>query len=342
MRNCTPLSLYEEVGSAAARRLREIESGHPSLVATIGKMRDFLWKYQAAPLFVIGLTAEALLSIKRDSYGDGDVAGGISKFRLPYPTMILDFPEGIAPFETEEPFLLFIDTLDEGKYYVEKLCTWKGRRRYLEKLSAREPRLEELRRQDKDDLGLWEAAAFILTVDEVLGHPSVLPNSELVRDCQVPADPQWHVTSYCAFSVCAPKGGCIRTPECSRNRKEVKLNLAALDAVISYINLPDRYLVKVTHERTDREKRLAGKGRVPSFSKKEMHVVLNHSQVREIVAASEAGSGHHSTLPHQRRGHWRELRADRFKEKGRIWVRPTDINKGLTVKVKKSIYEVVS
>lgn len=78
-----------------------------------------------------------------------------------------------------------------------------------------------------------------------------------------------------------------------------------------------------------------------NFNKKPAHIVLDHSQVREIIVASHGGT-HASPLPHQRRGHWRQLRADCFKEKKMIWVRPADINKGLAIRVGKNTYEVVN
>jgi hypothetical protein len=64
--------------------------------------------------------------------------------------------------------------------------------------------------------------------------------------------------------------------------------------------------------------------------------------VKEIIAAAAAGPGHRLPLPHPRCGHWRALRANRFREQGRARVRPADINNGLQVRVKKSVYEVIS
>jgi hypothetical protein len=113
--------------------------------------------------------------------------------------------------------------------------------------------------------------------------------------------------------------------------------------IIDYINSPERFVVKVTPEKTARELRFSAKGKCRNFTKKQYHIVLDAEQVRDVVRASRGTGGTHaSPLPHSRRGHWRMLKADRFKEKKQIWVRPADINKGMKVTLKKMIYEVIS
>ena len=339
---------YEEIGIAAARSLRWLESSHPSEVRAISNLRDFLNKYQEASLFVVGMTRENIDSLNSETERHEKPEDWVPAFRLPFPSMVLDFPEGICPALGNEPFLLFVDTLGDGTYYVEKLCTRRSCLRWAERIRLTDParslRLQSLAREVVE---LWEVSAFILMLDrQAPDQSSGRYNAEFISDCRTPVEPMWQVKGYSVFSVCKKlKDGGIcssTTPGCRTYRDHADQDASLLHAVLRYINRPDRFLVKVTPEKTAREKRLEAKKRVPSFAKKEMHVVLDHSQVREIVAAASAGSGHLSPLPHQRRGHWRELRADRFKEKGLVWVRPADINKGLTVKVKKSVYQVVS
>lgn len=88
---------YEEVGIAAARSLRWFESTHPSLVRATSNIRDFLRKYQEAALFVVGMTRESIVSLNSETEQYQGPESWVKAFRLPYPTMILDFPEGICP-----------------------------------------------------------------------------------------------------------------------------------------------------------------------------------------------------------------------------------------------------
>lgn len=79
-----------------------------------------------------------------------------------------------------------------------------------------------------------------------------------------------------------------------------------------------------------------------SFNKHPRHIVLDYSQVKEIYERRNEKTGTHSSpLPHERRGHWRQLKSDRFKEKKTVWVRPADINKGLSFTRGNRVYEVV-
>ncbi len=108
---------------------------------------------------------------------------------------------------------------------------------------------------------------------------------------------------------------------------------------INYINHPMSYTVRETRADTPQSARA-----IDREINKPVHIVLDHSQVKEL---RQAGDGNHSSpLPHERRGHWRILRAERYKQKGKIWVRPADVNKGMTWEVEtstgKRFYEVIN
>jgi len=72
----------------------------------------------------------------------------------------------------------------------------------------------------------------------------------------------------CRINSCTDK-----TRICRSALELLECNALFLYKVLFYISLPSRYLVKVTQERTDRGKRLAKKGRIPNFSKKETHIL---------------------------------------------------------------------
>ncbi|MHB8880376.1 MAG: hypothetical protein ACYC69_02580 [Thermodesulfovibrionales bacterium] len=109
---------------------------------------------------------------------------------------------------------------------------------------------------------------------------------------------------------------------------------------MAYINAPMNYIVREGMPLTKFEQRRKDKAVKPFFSKKDLHIVLDHSQVKVLMP--ESGNGHHaSPVPHERRGHWRQLRAERFREKKTVWVRPADINTGLKWEKSGRTYEVI-
>ena len=103
--------------------------------------------------------------------------------------------------------------------------------------------------------------------------------------------------------------------------------------------------MRETEDLTPREQRLKKKAVKPFFAKHPRHIVLKYEQVKEIVARDgekeKADRSKRSPLPHERRGHWRMLSADRFKEKRSVWVRPTDVGKGMKVRIGHRTYEVI-
>lgn len=334
---------YETVGTRAVQNVREWEATPGVKQEFVSCGRRFIKKYESAPLFVIGIEAEVLTSLLREL--QGRAAEVFSNFRLPFPAMVFDFPEG-PDTRQPDPCVMFVDTIAENRYYIEVLRTKESQAKRLERFTESDRAAGGVN-EIPHGQELGEVVAIILDVDPLNPEQSHWCYShEYVSDCQVHVEPNYDVPSYCTFSTCSPPGGTcgIKTMGCRALGQTADLVVIMLCVVLNYINRPDRYIVKETPEKTDREKRLAQKGKVPSFSKKERHVVLDHSQVKEIITAASGGScGERGpVLPHQRRGHWRNLTADCFKEKKRVWVRDADINKGLKIAMKKCVYEVVS
>lgn len=176
--------------------------------------------------------------------------------------------------------------MSDGTYYVEKLCTRRGCLRCAEKIRQTDPaRAQRLQALAREVVELWEVSAFVLMLDrEAPDASSVRYNAEFISDCRIPVEPMWQVKGYSIFGDCAhlkDGGSCPAiTPGCRNYTKYADQDTSLLHAVLWYINRPDRYLVKVTPEKTAREKRLEAKKRVLNFAKKEMHVVLDHSRSR--------------------------------------------------------------
>jgi hypothetical protein len=331
---------YEVVGNRISQYIKSLPAGDGSLQK---QLTAFLEKYMKAPLFIIGiddsLYREWLAAKKPDA---------VTEFRLPFPTMVLDFPSGLLQ-KSDNPrmsdsIIIFIDTIKENTYLFEGIRTTEAFSRAFEASSSHEKDAIASAGLTRAEGDVGEAFSFL--VEMVPEESGFIANysCEFIHDCQVPVTALPGITSFAAFSRCQPEGGkcLIKTPLCRMIDSTTNFTVIFIMMVIDYINRPDRFILKVSPEMTDREKRLTAKGKKLSFSKKPAHIVLDHSQVREIIAASRQSTTHASPLPHQRRGHWRQLQADCFKEKKKVWVRPADINKGLTVKIQKNVYEVVS
>lgn len=340
-------SQYEIIGSRIARVQSTTQDS--DLQKNIGL---FLEKYSTAPLFIVGLSTETMVDY-RTRYGNSDEECEMHKnFHLPFPIMLLDFPSGLFPGSTvsglNDQFLMYIETLNDNEYLIEVLRTSEATHKQLKETSQHKKdtilSVPEFKKTlEKTENGAGEAAAFIMKIDRQKGEVYHSYSKEFVYDCQILCEDDPDICMYTNYSECRPNGSIctIKTPICRMQDDSANFGIGLLLMVIDYINRPDRFIIKVTPAVSARELRLKEKGRKYSFNKKQTHIVLDHSQVREIIAASHGGS-HASPLPHQRRGHWRQLKAECFKEKIRVWVRPTDINKGLKIKVKKNVYEVIS
>jgi hypothetical protein len=173
---------------------------------------------------------------------------------------------------------------------------------------------------------------------------SVMPLIPSFFNCQKEFDTtEYDFPTHSVLTKC--KRSCASSSECrffgSRSFNWAERVLS----ILSYINQPHLYIVKesntVTDRETQREKNKNIKKKLPTFYHKARHVVLDYSQVKILHASSTKGGTHASPIPHKRRGHPRTLKADRFKEKKTIQVKPADVNPGLTWSIGKRIYEVI-
>jgi hypothetical protein len=208
-----PLNLaaqYEEIGAAAARILRGYESNPATDPRFLRHFNAFLHKYQTAPLFLVGLQSGDF----RTYFDQQSAENLFAHFRLPYPTMILDFPESLYLNRTD-PCLVFIDTIGEGFYYIEQLRSRKGIRRVWENLTPE----ERLRHPRHDDVELGEGAAVLLRFDPDKPHePACVYSAEFINDCDEPVTPLYWVNGYCTFGHCEYKGG-----DCPRKTRSVRV-----------------------------------------------------------------------------------------------------------------------
>jgi hypothetical protein len=311
----------------------------------------FIKKYTEAPLFIIGVDESNSESFKE--VGESEYADMIKDFRPPYPTMLLDFPAGMNLFGRFMPYsesLVFIDTLGPDEYVFEELRLAGAAKESLYNVASPEERafalsVPEYRRLlDAPPSTVVETSLVIIKIDRESGTAAQTYSKDFTYDCDVMCVEDKRVSVYTNFGNCRPPGGICRkkTKSCEVIENTANTLAGIVISNIAYINRPDRYIVRTTPELTDREVRQRAKGLKPSFGKKPAHIVLDHSQMKDIIAASGTGGTHASPLPHKRRGHWRNLRSDRYKTKKEMWIRPLDINKGLTVKVNKTVYEVIS
>lgn len=331
---------YEVIGNRISQYAKSLPATEAQLKE---QLSSFLKKYAKAPLFIVGIDDSVYAEwLKHPS----DEA--VAEFHLPFPTMVLDFPNGLLQ-KSDNPkmgdsIIIFIDTIAKNTYLFEGLRTDEAFRRALDAAPANEKGLITSVGFPRPAGDVGEAFSFVVGMVPEENGFSANYSCEFIYDCQVPVTPLLGITSYAAFTRCQPLGGkcMIKTPLCRMLDGTTNFTVIFIMMVISYINRQDRFILTVTPEMTDHEKRLAVKGKKLSFAKKPAHIVLDHSQVREIIAAAKQGGTHASPLPHQRRGHWRQLQADCYKEKRKVWVRPADINKGMSVKIQKNVYEVVS
>lgn len=333
-------SQYEKVGNRIAQYMKSLQPGDESLQEKLGV---FLKRYEKAPLFIVGIDESVYAEWLRNPNPDA-----VKEFRLPFPTMVLDFPSGLlqksANPRMSNSVIIYVDTVGQNTYLFEGLQTAEAFQNALDTAPVGEKDIITSAGCSLEAGEIGEPFSFVVQmIPETNGFVANY-SCEFIYDCQVPVAPLPGITSYATFSRCQPpSGNCMtKTSLCKLLDSSTNFTIVFIMMVIEYINRQDRFIVKITPEMTDREKRLAAKGKKFSFSKKPAHIVLDHSQVREIIAASRQGGTHSSPLPHQRRGHWRRLQSDYFKEKKKIWVRPTDINKGMSVKINRNVYEVIS
>jgi hypothetical protein len=94
---------------------------------------------------------------------------------------------------------------------------------------------------------------------------------------------------------------------------------------IAWINHQDHYTVELNPESRPKKPK---KNRIARWTEREHHILLTRNDITEEWQRIHRGGTHASPMPHLRRGHYKTLRADRYKEaRGkRIWVRATHVN----------------
>jgi hypothetical protein len=96
---------------------------------------------------------------------------------------------------------------------------------------------------------------------------------------------------------------------------------------ISWINQPDLYVVRVEPPVEPKKKRKPQAKKMRRYSEREHFILLDKTQLTEAWHRTHQGGTHASPLPHLRRGHYKTLRAEKWKEnRGKIiWVRATHV-----------------
>lgn len=355
-------SLYERMGRRLTRYLQNMCHSAPERKATT----DFINFYVTLPLFLVGFS------------DDDPILGGdceVSGFHLPFPHLLLEFPklsrDAYAPLESIQysqtyhplvfvaeitPHLFAFDvlTLSEDSslsflYNIDKLDQLPGTEF-----------LKDAPRAFIDDYLLRKAFnvdySGLFEFDEHYRGFDVMPNLYQDVNCtdnpvpfpdSVPERIKNRTIEEITVSFPTLTGyfysdqDCIHESELSPIKYWADLIILA----VYYISSPTTYIVKETEDLTPREQRLKQKAIKPFFDKHPRHIVLKYDQVKEIVARDgekeQANKSKRSPLPHERRGHWRMLTHDRFKEKKPVWVRPADVGKGLKIRVGHRTYEVI-
>lgn len=93
---------------------------------------------------------------------------------------------------------------------------------------------------------------------------------------------------------------------------------------IAWINMPKHYIVERAPEIA--KPRKPDKDRAPRLGERARYIIIDHEDVRRRWTAAQGT--HASPMPHLRRGHYKTLRAERYKEaRGKtVWVAPCHVN----------------
>lgn len=94
---------------------------------------------------------------------------------------------------------------------------------------------------------------------------------------------------------------------------------------VNWINKPDHYTVEIGPSAPPRKRKKKG-DRATRLGDRTRHIVLTKHEIAEAWHRVHRGGTHASPLPHLRRGHYRTLLSDRYKQKRRVWVRATHVN----------------
>lgn len=110
---------------------------------------------------------------------------------------------------------------------------------------------------------------------------------------------------------------------------KIAVSLLTCAAVaIQYLSQCPEHLVEVRSIGTQQDAHLRRKAAKTAQKKPWLReglpsiILLDPTQAKAYGHRINRGGSHASPIPHQRRGHWRHLKADRFKSKRPVWVRP--------------------
>ena len=105
------------------------------------------------------------------------------------------------------------------------------------------------------------------------------------------------------------------------NITTVSYLLDAALSVLGAINAPTNHVVRI-----DPKDARWKSDRTPPLEKLPRHILLQRKDVEKRWKTSHAGTGK-TVMPHFRRGHWRVLRDEMYKQRQgeKVWVRPTKV-----------------
>lgn len=94
---------------------------------------------------------------------------------------------------------------------------------------------------------------------------------------------------------------------------------------VHWINHPDHFTIEVLGPQVGRKRKGS---RIRRLGERPRHIMLTKSQIADAWHRVHRGGTHASPMPHLRRGHYKTLRSERYKENQgkRIWVRATHVN----------------
>ena len=97
---------------------------------------------------------------------------------------------------------------------------------------------------------------------------------------------------------------------------------------VNWINHPDHYTIEVNaNPPLDHKKKKKKASRIRRLHERPSHIILSKDDIVSKWRTAHQGGTHAPPIPHLRRGHYKTLRAERYKEKRgqRIWVRASHV-----------------
>jgi hypothetical protein len=244
--------------------------------------------------------------------------------RLPWPDAVYDFPEGTAQILRR----LWHTTL--GEQDVTPTLPNRGRC-WMRVRTTREPGdgyLVETWEEQVSTGGLppgpditfvpWERAPYRAL--------HIFPNPRCPRGRY---DDRF---GWCALEVCNFRHDQARILPCAGSSMIMNAGVLLIQAILIYLSGMDEYLVQVEPVLDARGRRQATKSAAQKpWTRLDLpHYILIDPQRAHEYGRTESpgGEGHHaSPRPHTRRGHWRELRAERYEREAdgaprKLWIKP--------------------